>query len=141
MMSQNLRRRMIAALTAATLTAGTAALAIPYDPAYNIGAVTVELGKDVEQTLKIPLASFASADAVAEDINLKAIEGPAGVTATVVERKIVTASDGTKQLELKVKIAAEAFKGTGAGAYELMMTLDNTEDQNSRNFFVTLSIQ
>ena len=142
-MMSYLRRHLIAALAVTTLAASTTVFAtrLAFDPASSVGSATVELGKDVETTIRMPIQNFLSADAKAEDITLAAVEGPAGVTAQVLERKIVTAADGTQQLELKLKVAAEAFKGTGAGAYPVMLTLDNAADENSRNVFLTLAIQ
>jgi hypothetical protein len=120
-------------LTTASVALPMGASATPlYDPALNIAWVSLETGKTLETTVKIPGAAGANL----ANSKLVAVDGSPGLSAQLVS---VTAVSGGN-LEVKLKIKHESFKGTALGAYPLAITLQ-TGDGGQRLFFVTVQVK
>ena len=134
----------IAALIAATLTTSLASVnaqRVIFDPAINVASVNVNLGETKEHTVFVPIGDvFLAAGEGVDNIKLKGVEGPGGLSATLKSAKVVT-KNGQRQLELKLDVKHEFFKGTGAGAFPIKLSLENTKTSGLCNFIVTVNLK
>ena len=137
----------LAALTAAIALTATGlssanAQRVVFDPATNVAIVGVTAGETKEHTVRVPIGDgFLDFGEGVEVATLKGVAGPGGLNATLKSAKIVTVG-GVRNLELKLDIKHEFFKGTGAGgAYPIQLMLENKNSRAQCNFFVTVMVK
>ena len=131
----NARKQLIVSvLTVLALGTASAQFNGNYDPALNAGDVAVTLGKSSEVTFK-PFANGLLGGG--SDVKVVGVAGVPGVAAAL--KSIKSASGG--RAEVKLEFKHEFFKGSGAGAYPLEVTLENSKTGYRLSFFVTLNLK
>lgn len=130
--------RIAASITAAAL--GITALGLTsqafaaptFDPAMNFGYVTVNLGDSVDdQHVYMPVGVLNT-----KGIKLVNVEGPAGLSVNLDSFSV----EDNDQLKLNLTVKSEFFKGTGAGAYPVALTLEDASGAKC-TIFVTVQVQ